>query len=128
MHSGRYDVLVTDTVPFQNTDIVRNIFTAFPIFLKLVVRQEVSKKAEKMFESISLGSICITSFDCKAFYTNIQSNLPQCIQGVPVETYVFILYIITFKFRDLLKDPLNCSKISIAASDGKMDCTILRID
>ncbi|KII71233.1 hypothetical protein RF11_11751 [Thelohanellus kitauei] len=97
--------LVMDNVPFHKTTLVQNTIRAFnhvPIYLppfspvlnpienlyskwKGLVRQANSRSAEELFSSIETSSTNIASYDCLAFYRHMESHLPDCIQGCPVE-------------------------------------------
>ncbi|KII62830.1 hypothetical protein RF11_09007 [Thelohanellus kitauei] len=97
--------LVMDNVPFHKTALVQNTIRAFnhvPIYLppyspflnpienlfskwKGLVRQANSRTADELFSSIEASSTNITSNDCPGFYRHMESYLPDCIQGCPVE-------------------------------------------
>ncbi|KII67459.1 hypothetical protein RF11_07449 [Thelohanellus kitauei] len=74
--------LVMDNVPFHKTALVQNTIRAFNHGL---VRQANSRTADELFSSIEAFSSNITSNDCLGFYRHIESYLPDCIQGYPVE-------------------------------------------
>ncbi|KII63364.1 hypothetical protein RF11_05222 [Thelohanellus kitauei] len=81
-----------DERAYSAESFLEYLFEIFEIFRAreisdayLLMDNANSKSSDEVFSSFETSSTHITSNDCLGFYGYIESYLPDCIQGCPVE-------------------------------------------